>query len=184
MVEVLNRVTRARRALAGELDREPTPAEIAARVDVPVEKVELLLRHDREPISLHTSVAGDTSTAELGDLISDDAPDPADRVASSWRRHYVDMVLATLSEREATVLCQRFGLGHLSHVGKQSCSIHQRSGQTVEQSEFAADLLLRLEQGHGPVGVVKVVQDRRLIAQRGLQDVIVALVAADLLQLL
>ncbi|MGY0005151.1 sigma-70 family RNA polymerase sigma factor, partial [Micromonospora sp. I033] len=110
LVEVLNRVNRTRRALAGELDREPTPAEIAARLDVPVEKVELLLRHDREPISLHTPVAGAAGTTELGNLVADEAPDPATVVVSSWRRRYLDEVLETLSEREATVICQRFGL--------------------------------------------------------------------------
>jgi RNA polymerase primary sigma factor len=139
MVEVLNRMTRARRTLARELDREPTPAEIAAQLDVPVEKVELLLRHNREPISLHTPVAGDTSTAELGDLIPDDAPDPADQVASSWRRRYVDTALATLSEREATVLCQRFGLDDdrprtLDEIGRSIGLTRERVRQIESQA--------------------------------------------------
>ena len=110
LVEVLNRVNRTRRTLAGELDREPTPAEVAARIEVPVEKVELLLRHDREPVSLHTPVAGAAGTTELGDLVPDEAPDPAGVVVSSWRRRYLDEVLGTLSEREAAVICQRYGL--------------------------------------------------------------------------
>ncbi|MFI0453497.1 RNA polymerase sigma factor RpoD/SigA [Actinomadura sp. 6N118] len=110
MVEVLNRVTRARRAMLGELGREPAATELAAELDLPAEKVGLVLRYSREPISLHTPVAPDDAGTELGDLVPDDAPDPATTVTDSMLRHHLDTVLATLSEREAAVICQRFGL--------------------------------------------------------------------------
>ncbi|GAA0943824.1 sigma-70 family RNA polymerase sigma factor [Actinocorallia libanotica] len=109
LVEVLNRVSRTRRSLLSEQGREPTPAEIAAVLDLPVEKVEQVLRHDVPPASLHTPLAEDGG-AELGDLVPDEAPGPADEVAASLLRHYLDTALATLTEREAAVISQRFGL--------------------------------------------------------------------------
>lgn len=113
LVEVLNRVTRVRRAKLVELGREPTSAEVAAELDLTAEKVELVLRHAREPVSLHTPVGADGSGdagTELGDLVPDDAPDPAAEVAAASVRHCLDRVLRTLSEREAAVLSGRFGL--------------------------------------------------------------------------
>ncbi len=109
IAELLNRVARARRAVLAELGREPTAAELAAALDLPVEKVELVLRQAREPISLHVAVDAD-GTTELGELLPDDAPDVATTVAAASRRRDLAAVLATLSEREAAVISQRFGL--------------------------------------------------------------------------
>jgi RNA polymerase primary sigma factor len=107
--ELLNRVTRARRAMVAELGREPSAAELAAALDLPVEKVALVLRLGREPISLHTAVDAD-GTTELGDLLPDDAPDVLTTIAAASRRRDLAVVLATLPEREAAVISQRFGL--------------------------------------------------------------------------
>jgi RNA polymerase primary sigma factor len=109
VVDVLNRVARARRSMRADLGREPAAAELAAELDLPVEKIELVLRQAREPISLHTPINEDGDT-ELGDLMADDAPDPAATVAAASLRRDLDTVLATLSEREAAVISQRFGL--------------------------------------------------------------------------
>ncbi|SDN02668.1 sigma-70 family RNA polymerase sigma factor [Allokutzneria albata] len=109
VVEVLNRVTRARRALAQDLGRQPTPAEIAAEIDVPREKVEQVLRNGREPVSMNALVS-EGSDVELGDLVADSAPDPATVVTDALRRRHLDAVLRTLSEREAAVISQRYGL--------------------------------------------------------------------------
>ncbi|WP_449064145.1 RNA polymerase sigma factor [Planomonospora algeriensis] len=109
VVEVLNRVNRARRAMRQQLGREATSAELAAELDLTSEKVEELLRHAREPVSLHTPV-GDDDGAELGDLIEDDAQDPADAVVSSSLRGQLDAALETLTEREANVISLRYGL--------------------------------------------------------------------------
>ncbi|WP_026405085.1 sigma-70 family RNA polymerase sigma factor [Actinomadura rifamycini] len=109
VVELLNRITRTRRALLADLDREPTAAEIGAALDVPADKVERVLRDAREPVSLHAPADKD-GDGELGDLVPDDAPDPSDAVASSLLRGYLDSVLTTLPEREAAVLTLRFGL--------------------------------------------------------------------------
>lgn len=143
LVEVLNRVIRTRRTLAQQLDREPTPAEIAAHLDLPPEKVEQLLRHNREPVSLHTPVGTD-GEVELRDLIPDDAPDPATTVATRWRRRYLDSVLGTLSEREATVIRQRYGLDDdqprtLDEIGRK----HGLTRERIRQIESAAMRKLR-----------------------------------------
>jgi RNA polymerase primary sigma factor len=68
-----------------------------------------VLRHAREPVSLHVPVGDDGST-ELGDLLPDDAPDPVTVIAAASRRRDLDALLTTLSEREAAVISQRFGL--------------------------------------------------------------------------
>jgi RNA polymerase primary sigma factor len=143
LVEVLNRVNRARRELAQHLDREPTPGEIAARLDLPEAKVELLLRYDREPVSLHTPVGADGGT-ELRDLIPDDAPDPATTVAARWQRRYLDTVLGTLTEREAAVINQRYGLDDdqprtLDEIGRR----HGLTRERIRQIESEAMRKLR-----------------------------------------
>ncbi|MEH0824599.1 MULTISPECIES: sigma-70 family RNA polymerase sigma factor [unclassified Micromonospora] len=138
LVEELNRVNRARRAMAQELDRDPTPGEIAARLDLSVDKVELLLRYDRDPVSLDIPVGVDAGTG-LRDLIPDDAPGPAATVAAQWRRRYLNTVLATLSEREAVVICQRYGLDDdrpqtLDQIGKKHGLTRERIRQIESQA--------------------------------------------------
>ncbi|GAA4982893.1 RNA polymerase primary sigma factor [Nonomuraea thailandensis] len=108
VVEDLNRVVRARATMLRELGREATARELAAELGLTPEKVEQLLRHDRVPVSLHTPLGDDS--AELGDLLADDAPGPAAEVAASCLRRDVRAALATLTEREAAVLIQRYGL--------------------------------------------------------------------------
>lgn len=92
VVELLNRVTRTRRALGADLGREPTAEEIADALDLPAAKVERVLRDAREPVSLHAPAAAD-GDGELGDLLPDGSPDPSDTVASSMLRGYLDSVL-------------------------------------------------------------------------------------------
>ncbi|MGW5264648.1 sigma-70 family RNA polymerase sigma factor [Microbispora sp. NPDC004025] len=108
VVEDLNRVLRARHVMQLELGRAASPEELAAELGLTPEKVERLLRHAREPISLHTPVGDDG--AELSDLLADDAPGPAAEVAASSLRRDLEAVLATLSEREAAVITHRYGL--------------------------------------------------------------------------
>ncbi|MFB4320354.1 sigma-70 family RNA polymerase sigma factor [Actinomadura sp. 21ATH] len=111
VVEVLNRVNRTRRTLRDDLGREPTAAEVAAELDLTAEKVEQLLGYARDPISLHTPFDGNgEGGGELGDVVPDDAPGPADAVAASSLRRSLDAVLTTLPEREAAVISLRYGL--------------------------------------------------------------------------
>ncbi|MEU8900987.1 sigma-70 family RNA polymerase sigma factor [Nocardia sp. NPDC048505] len=109
VVEVLNKVTRAQRTLSQQLGRVATPAEIAAELELSVTQVEEVMRHGRTPISLHTPV-GDEDDTELGSLIADNAPDPAELVADGQVRGRLDAVLATLSDREREVILLRYGL--------------------------------------------------------------------------
>jgi RNA polymerase primary sigma factor len=122
VVEVLNKVTRTQRKMLQDLGREATSEELAAELDITPEKVDQVLRWAREPVSLHTPF-GDDGDGELGDVIEDDAPGPADAVASSMLRVHLDAALETLTEREAGVITMRFGLAGeepktLDEVGK------------------------------------------------------------------
>ncbi|MEO3787262.1 sigma-70 family RNA polymerase sigma factor [Actinocorallia sp. B10E7] len=137
LVEVLNRVTRTRRAMLAELGRNPTAAELAAELDLAVEKVEQVLRHGESPTSLHTRLSDDGDT-ELGDLVPDDVPGPAETVADSLLRGYLDEALATLSEREAAVIPQRFGLDDdrpktLDEIGRSYGLTRERIRQIERQ---------------------------------------------------
>ncbi|GAB2727002.1 sigma-70 family RNA polymerase sigma factor [Nocardia thraciensis] len=108
VAEILHRITRAQRTLGQRLGREATPEELAAELELAVEKVRDVLGHARDPISLHLQI-GDDDT-ELGALIADQGPDPSTTVADASIRTQLGAVLATLAEREAQVLVLRYGL--------------------------------------------------------------------------
>ena len=111
MVDRLNKVSRARRELAQELEREPTPEEIGAKVEMPPDKVEELLKIGRDPVSLQSPVGSDDDTAEFGDFIPDEAEDrPDEMVSKSLRAADVQEALRTLPQRERRVLELRYGL--------------------------------------------------------------------------
>ncbi|MFI9504304.1 sigma-70 family RNA polymerase sigma factor [Nocardia sp. NPDC052566] len=108
VVEVLNRVTRTQRTLDQRLGRAATADEVAAELALTADQVREVLGHAREPISLHTPIGDDE--AELGGLIADETPDPADQVARRMLRGSLDRVLAGLTPRESEVILLRFGL--------------------------------------------------------------------------
>jgi RNA polymerase primary sigma factor len=110
MIETLNKVIRTSRQLMQELGREPTPDEIAEQMDMPVDKVEKILKLNRGPISLQTPV-GDEEDSQLGDFIEDvTAISPAEAVISHNLRSQTRKVLATLTPRQERVLRLRFGI--------------------------------------------------------------------------
>ncbi|MFJ3215146.1 sigma-70 family RNA polymerase sigma factor [Kitasatospora sp. NPDC086801] len=110
VVELINRVVRVQRALLQERGLEPTPAGIAAALELTEERVRELLRLAQEPISLHTPV-GEEDDVALGDLIEDaDAASPAESATFLLLRQHLDAVLATLGERERQVVQLRYGL--------------------------------------------------------------------------
>ena len=121
MVERMNKVHAARRALSQELERDPTTAEIAAKLEMPEQKVEDLLKLGQDPVSLESP--GDES-AELADFIADDIDDrPLEVVARQLRDADVLAVLNTLTERERSVIELRYGLAGrgpltLEEIGK------------------------------------------------------------------
>ncbi len=112
MVERMNKVHAVRRQLSQQLEREPTAAEIAAKLDMREDKVRDLLKLGQEPVSLESPVGSGEETAEFADFIADDAGDrPLEVVARQLRDADVIAVLDTLPERERTVIELRFGLG-------------------------------------------------------------------------
>ena len=124
MVETINKLIRVSRQLLQELGREPTPEEIAAEMNMPVERVREILKISQEPVSLETPI-GEEEDSHLGDFIQDDnVPVPADAVAFTLLKEQLEEVLGTLTEREQKVLTLRFGLEDgrartLEEVGKE-----------------------------------------------------------------
>ena len=124
MVETINKLIRVSRQLLQELGREPTPEEIAAELDMPVERVREILKISQEPVSLETPI-GEEEDSHLGDFIQDDnVPEPAEAAAQTLLKEQLDEVLDTLTEREQKVLRLRFGMDDgrartLEEVGKE-----------------------------------------------------------------
>jgi RNA polymerase primary sigma factor len=123
MVETINKLIRVSRQLLQELGREPTPEEIAAEMDLSVEKVREIMKIAQEPVSLETPI-GEEDDSHLGDFIEDqEALAPADAAAYELLKEQLEDVLDTLTEREENVLRLRFGLDDgrtrtLEEVGK------------------------------------------------------------------
>ena len=110
VVEKLNRIARAKRSLRAELGREPTLAEVAASLELPVDEVEQIVRSAQSPISLEKPV-GDDEESELGHFITDDsAPLPDEAVEVTLRSEALARAISRLSERERRVVELRFGL--------------------------------------------------------------------------
>ena len=124
MVETINKLIRISRQLLQELGREPSPEEIAAEMNMPVERVREILKISQEPVSLETPI-GEEEDSHLGDFIQDDnVPVPADAAAFTLLKEQLEEVLGTLTEREQKVLTLRFGLEDgrartLEEVGKE-----------------------------------------------------------------
>ena len=124
MVEPINKLIRVSRQLLQELGREPSPEEIAAEMNMPVERVREILKISQEPVSLETPI-GEEEDSHLGDFIQDDnVPVPADAAAFTLLKEQLEEVLGTLTEREQKVLTLRFGLEDgrartLEEVGKE-----------------------------------------------------------------
>ena len=124
MVETINKLIRVSRQLLQELGREPTPEEIAAELDMPVERVREILKISQEPVSLETPI-GEEEDSHLGDFIQDDnVPVPAEAAAQTLLKEQLDEVLDTLTEREQKVLRLRVGMDDgrartLEEVGKE-----------------------------------------------------------------
>jgi RNA polymerase primary sigma factor len=111
MIETINKLVRTTRQLVQELGREPTPEEIAERMDLPVDKVRKVLKIAKEPISLETPI-GEEHDSHLGDFIEDKKiASPAESVIRLNLKEQTLKVLQTLTPREERVLRKRFGIG-------------------------------------------------------------------------
>ena len=124
MIETINKLNRISRQMLQEMGREATPEELAARMDMPEDKIRKVLKIAKEPISMETPI-GDDEDSHLGDFIEDDgAESPIDIATIEGLRESTTMVLAGLTAREAKVLRMRFGIDMntdhtLEEVGKQ-----------------------------------------------------------------
>ena len=124
MIETINKLNRISRQILQELGREPTPDELAERMEMPEEKVRKVLKIAKEPISMETPI-GDDEDSHLGDFIEDlSIVSPVDSATAEGLRESTQNILAGLTPREAKVLRMRFGIemntDHtLEEVGKQ-----------------------------------------------------------------
>ena len=124
MVETINKVIRVSRQLLQELGHDPSAEEIAAEMNMPVDKVRDILKIAQEPVSLETPI-GEEDDSHLGDFIQDDdASQPAEEASYTLLREQLEEVLKTLTPREEEVLRMRFGLidgkpHTLEEVGKK-----------------------------------------------------------------
>ncbi len=114
MIETINKLIRTSRYLVQEMGREPTPEEIAEKMEVPIDKVRKVLRIAREPISLETPI-GEEDDSHLGDFIEDKTfMSPSEAAVSLNLSEQTRKVLTTLTPREEKVLRMRFGIGEKS----------------------------------------------------------------------
>ena len=114
MIETINKLIRPSRYLVQEIGREPTPEEIAQKMEIPLDKVRKVLKIAKEPISLETPV-GEEEDSHLGDFIEDKRIiTPSDAVVNINLQEQTKKVLATLTPREEQVLRMRFGIGEKS----------------------------------------------------------------------
>ena len=149
VIESLNRLSRARLALAGELGREPRPPELAHRLGIPVSKVQLLLDAARHPASLETPVGSDEETP-LGHLVRDTAAvSPEDAAIQGQLADEVERAMSPLTDREREVLRLRHGLGMdreltLEEIGRRLSITRER----VRQIEAKALAKIRAARGH------------------------------------
>lgn len=124
MIETINKLNRISRQMLQEMGREPTPDELAERMEMPEDKIRKVLKIAKEPISMETPI-GDDEDSHLGDFIEDTATEsPVDVAMSESLREATKEVLAGLTAREAKVLRMRFGIDlqtdhTLEEVGKQ-----------------------------------------------------------------
>ncbi|MBU1169449.1 MAG: RNA polymerase sigma factor RpoD [Proteobacteria bacterium] len=134
MIETINKLIRTSRYLVQELGREPTPEEIAEKMEIPLDKVRRVLKIAREPISLETPI-GEEEDSHLGDFIEDKKfMLPSDAAVSMNLAEKTRKVLATLTPREEKVLRMRFGIGEkadhtLEEVGKDFAVTRERIRQ-------------------------------------------------------
>lgn len=144
MIETINKLVRTSRYLVQELGRDPTPEEIAERMDYPVDKVKKVLKIAKEPISLETPI-GDEEDSSLGDFIEDKkAIAPAEEVINTKLSEQLAAVLADLTPREEQVLRKRFGIEEKSdHTLEEVGKLFNVTRERIRQIEAKALRKLR-----------------------------------------
>ena len=144
MIETINKLIRTSRYLVQELGRDPTPEEIAERMEYPLDKVKKVLKIAKEPISLETPI-GDEEDSSLGDFIEDKkAVAPAEEVVNTKLSEQITSILADLTPREEQVLRKRFGIGEKSdHTLEEVGKLFNVTRERIRQIEAKALRKLR-----------------------------------------
>ncbi len=144
MIETINKLIRTSRYLVQEYGREPTPEEIAEKMELPLDKVRKVLKIAKEPISLETPI-GEEEDSHLGDFIEDKSViSPADQVINSNLAEQTRKVLKTLTPREEKVLRMRFGIGEKSdHTLEEVGQDFEVTRERIRQIEAKALRKLR-----------------------------------------
>ncbi|HJL15050.1 MAG TPA: RNA polymerase sigma factor RpoD [Sandaracinaceae bacterium LLY-WYZ-13_1] len=144
MIETINKLIRTSRYLVQELGREPTPEEIAERMEMPLEKVRKVLKIAKEPISLETPI-GEEEDSHLGDFIEDKSVvSPVEAVINNNLEDQTRRVLKTLTPREEKVLRMRFGIGEKSdHTLEEVGQDFEVTRERIQQIEAKALRKLR-----------------------------------------
>jgi RNA polymerase primary sigma factor len=144
MIETINKLIRTRRHLVQEMGREPTPEEIAEKMEAPIDKVHKILKIAKEPISLETPI-GEEEDSHLGDFIEDKATlSPAENIVNASLTEATRKVLATLTPREERVLRLRFGIGqHQDHTLEEVGQDFEVTRERIRQIEAKALRKLR-----------------------------------------
>jgi RNA polymerase primary sigma factor len=144
MIETINKLVRTQRHLVQEMGREPTPEEIADKMEIPVEKVRRIQKIAKEPISLETPI-GEEEDSHLGDFIEDkNAASPSENVENASLEEATRKVLATLTPREERVLWMRFGIGeHSDHTLEEVGQDFEVTRERIRQIEAKALRKLR-----------------------------------------
>jgi RNA polymerase primary sigma factor len=157
-VDALNQLEKGRRALRDELRREPTVRELADRVDLPLDKVQFLLRSRTAPYSLDMPVADDTP---LGAFLTLEAPSPEDLTLARDMRSRVRRYLSQLTDREREIICLRYGIGtdqehSLEEIGRRfSLSrerIRQIEAEAIRKLRPMPTVLPPIEEGRRKAG--------------------------------
>jgi RNA polymerase primary sigma factor len=144
MFEAINKLIRTSRSLVQELGREPTPEEIARKMEISLEKALNVLKLPRQPISLETPI-GEEKEDQLGDFIKDDKSMlPSDAAMSANLAEQTRKVLSTLTPREEKVLRMRFGIGEIAdHTLEEVGQIFSVTRERIRQIEAKALRKLR-----------------------------------------
>jgi RNA polymerase primary sigma factor len=147
MIETINKLIKTSRYLVQELGRKPTSAEIAEKMNLPVEKVRKVMKIAQEPISLETPI-GKEEDSHLGDFIEDKgALAPSDAVVGMDLKEQTRQVLSTLTYREEKVLRMRFGIGENNKPGQIESGAGKEFDATREKiSQIESDALGILRQ--------------------------------------
>jgi RNA polymerase primary sigma factor len=144
MIETINKLVRTQRHLVQEMGREPTPDEIADKMEIPVDKVRKIQKIAKEPISLETPI-GEEEDSHLGDFIEDkNIASPSDNVVTGSLEEATRKVLATLTPREERVLRMRFGIGeNTDHTLEEVGQDFEVTRERIRQIEAKALRKLR-----------------------------------------